>query len=187
VDGDRFDVGWDGLGVVGRAARSPDGLVVLEGVVRNQRPDHRLRLHIGLPEPTDTALAGAPFEIVERPLVGEGGEGETPSATWPARHVVMASGTAVFHEGVFEYEIAGGREIAITLLRCVGTISRERLASRPWAAGPSTPTPEAQMIGETAFRLAVWPRTDRASLLDTWGRFAVGPRIGAEVGRWRSA
>ncbi len=42
----------------------------------------------------------------------------------------------------------------MTLLRCVGTISRERMATRPFPAGPDVPTPLAQMIGETAFRSA---------------------------------
>jgi alpha-mannosidase len=117
-------------------------------------------------------LAGAPFELVDRPLVGEGGEGEAPSPTWPARHVVMAAGTAVFHEGVFEYEVVDGHEIAVTLLRCVGTISRESLATRPWPAGPATPTPGAQMLGETRFLLGVWPDADEEHLIETWERFA---------------
>ncbi len=77
-----------------------------------------------------------------------------PSPTWPARHVVLAGGLAAFHEGVFEYEVAGA-ELLITLVRCVGTISRERLATRPWPAGPGVATPEAQMIGTTAFSIGV--------------------------------
>ena len=96
---------------------------------------------------TETLVAGAPFELVERPLVGEGGEGEAPSPTWPARHVVIASNVAVLHEGVFEYEVVG-REIAVTLLRSVGCISRESLPVRPWAAGPGTPGP----LSSTAIR-----------------------------------
>jgi len=172
VADDGFVAEWAGLRVSGRVSRTTEGVVVLDGVVRNGRPDHRLRLHVGLREPAGAALAGAPFELVDRPLVGEGGEGESPSPTWPARHVVMASGIAVLHEGVFEYEIAGGREIAVTPLRCVGTISRETIATRPWPAGPSTPTPDAQMIGDTEFRIGVWPRAHRETLLATWERFA---------------
>jgi hypothetical protein len=116
-------------------------------------------------------VAGAPLELVERPLVGEGGERETPSATWPARHVVMAADTAILHEAVFEYEVVDGA-IAVTLLRCVGAISRETLATRPWPAGPTTPTPGAQMLGDTEFRLAVWPGATTAELDETWERFA---------------
>jgi alpha-mannosidase len=133
---------------------------VVACTIHNEREDHRLRAHVGLWGPASRAWAGAPFEIVERPLVGEGGEGEAPSPTWPARHVVVASGTGVLGEGVFEYEIVDGRAIAVTLLRCVGTISRETLATRPWAAGPSTPTPGAQMLGDTEFRFGIWSGAD---------------------------
>jgi alpha-mannosidase len=156
VDGERFDVAWEGLSVSGRAWRQGD-VVRLHATIHNERPDHRLRLHAGLPHPTDLVVAGAPFELVERPLVGEGGEGEVPSSTWPARQVVIASDVTVLHEGVFEYEIYGGHEIAVTLLRAVGCISRESLATRPWPAGPGTPTPDAQMLGETELSLAIRP------------------------------
>lgn len=145
----------------------------LEGVVDNRRPDHRLRLHVALPRDTRTAVAGSPFELVERPLVSEGSDLETPSPTWPARGLVMAADTAIFHEGVFEYEVAGGRALAVTLLRCVGTISRQVLATRPFDAGPDVPTPLAQMLGETAFRLGVWPHANVDGLLPSWERFAM--------------
>src|SRR5207247_6390412 len=102
VEAERFDVGWDGLRVAGRVRRQ-GAVLRLHGVIHNRRKDHRLRLHVGLPRSTETVVAGAPFELVERPLVGEGGEGEAPSPTWPARHVVIASNVAVLHEGVFEY------------------------------------------------------------------------------------
>ncbi|HEX5937893.1 MAG TPA: hypothetical protein VFZ75_09445, partial [Actinomycetota bacterium] len=172
VDGDEFEAVWDGLRVIGRMTSLGDGPIVLDGAIHNDRPDHRLRLHVQLPEATDRALAGAPFELVDRPLVGEGGEIESPSATWPARHTVLASGTGVLHEGVFEYEVVDGRAIAVTLLRCVGTISRERLATRPWPAGPGTPTPLAQMIGETSFRLGLWSQASTEGLAAVWQRFA---------------
>jgi mannosylglycerate hydrolase len=159
--------------VTARATRNDDGVIRLEGSIHNERPDHRLRLHVELPRPATRALAGAPFELVDRPLVGEGGEGEAPSATWPARQDLMAGGVAVLNEGVFEYEIVDGRAIAVTLLRCVGAISRESLATRPWPAGPTTPTPDAQMLGETPFVLGLWVDTGAERLPDVWDRFAV--------------
>ena len=181
LSADGFTVRWDGLVVEIRVTRRRgEPFLRLEGVVRNDRRDHRLRLHVGLPSAVARAIAGAPFELVERPLVGEGSDGESPSPTWPARHVVLASGRAVFHEGVFEYEIADGREIAVTLLRCVGTISRERLATRPWPAGPATPTPGAQMLGETRFSLGIQAGATREALLRSWERFAL-PLLDAPV------
>ncbi|HYZ13979.1 MAG TPA: hypothetical protein VFA08_10290 [Actinomycetota bacterium] len=174
VEGRAFEAEWDGLRVDVRVSRRADEpFFRLEGVIQNEREDHRLRLHIELPDTTDRAVAGAPFELVDRPLVGEGSSIETASPTWPARHVVMASQTAVFGEGVFEYEVVDGRELAVTLLRCVGAISKEKLATRPWPAGPGTPTPNAQMIGKTEFVLGVWPDAEHDGLLRNWERFAL--------------
>jgi hypothetical protein len=185
IRGHEVDATWDGLRVLMRIVRRADeDLLRVEGVIHNERPDHRLRLHVGLPAEADGSLAGSPFELVERPLVGEGGDLEPGSPTWPARGVVVAGGLAVLQEGVFEYEVAGGEapdgsgpggsgDLAVTLLRCVGTISRRSIPTRPWPAGPDVPTPLAQMPGETAFSLGLWPHADRDGLLERWERFAL--------------
>jgi alpha-mannosidase len=167
---------WEGLEVHLRARRRvEEPFVRLEGVVVNGRADHRLRVHVGVDGPADGSLAASVFELVRRPLVGEGGV-EMPSPTWPARGVVAAGGTAVLADGVFEYEVVDRRELAVTLLRAVGTISREDLATRRGPAGPATPTPGAQLLGPTRFALAVWPRApvdDPPALLAGWERFGV--------------
>ncbi len=154
------------------ARRLGEPFIRLDGEIENRRPDHRLRLRIRLPEPATGSVAGSPFELVERGLRSEGGELEAPSPAWPARHVVLAGGLAAYHEGVFEYEVSFG-ELSITLLRCVGTISRQHLATRPFAAGPDVPTPDAQMIGTTPFLVGIQPDADRDRLLPTWERFAL--------------
>ncbi|MGH2576198.1 MAG: hypothetical protein ACRDG9_00375, partial [Actinomycetota bacterium] len=137
----------EGLSVRMHVARRKDeSFVRLSGEIDNRRPNHRLRIHVRLAEPASGSLAGSPFELVERGLVSEGGQLEVPSPTWPGRHVVLAGGIVAFHEGVFEYEVTEG-ELAITLLRCVGTISRQHLVTRPFAAGPDVATPDAQMLG----------------------------------------
>jgi alpha-mannosidase len=177
VRGHEVEAMWDGLRILARVVRfEGEPFLRLEGVIHNERPDHRLRIHVGLPEPADRSLAGSPFELVDRPLVGEGSPNETPSSTWPARHVAAASGVGVLDEGVFEYEVLGGHELAVTLLRCNGAISKPDLATRPFDAGPHTPTPEAQMLGETAFTVGIWlaaPIDDPAALLGGWERFAL--------------
>jgi len=163
---------WPGLEVRLRAFRRPgEPFLRLEAVVRNELPDHRLRLHLRLPEPAEGSLAGSPFELVRRPLKGEGGL-EPPSPLFPARGVVAAGGLAALVEGVAEYELTGP-ELALTLLRCVGTISRERLAARPYAAGPGVPTPEAQMLGTWRVSLGLLPAAEPPTLLAAWERFAV--------------
>ena len=137
----------DDLQVELRAMRSLEASTLVRANILNGRPDHRLRLHVALAEAATGSVALAPFEVVGRPLLSEGGT-ENPSPTWPARGAVLAGDVAVCSEGVFEYEVlAEPPEVAVTLLRCVGTISRPQLATRAWAAGPDIPTPEAQMIG----------------------------------------
>jgi len=74
---------------------------------------------------------------------------------------------------VFEYEIVDGREIAVTVQRAVGTISRQSIATRPWSAGPDVSTPDAQMLGETEFVLGIVPSARRQDLLAAWERFAL--------------
>jgi alpha-mannosidase len=173
VDASRVVVGFDGVEIELRVSRrAGEPFIRLGGVIRNARPGHRLRLHLSLPERVDRAIAGSPFELVERPLVSEGSLLESPSPTWPARGVVLAGGTAILHEGVFEYEVLEDA-IAVTLLRCVGTISRPSLPTRPMPAGPDIATPDAQMIGETAFSLAIHPDASRDTLLEAWERFAL--------------
>ncbi len=174
IRGDAIAAAWDRLVVDARVTRRQDEpFFRFDGVIRNDRPDHRLRLVVSLPAAVDGSLAGAPFELVSRPLVGEGSGLEAASATWPARHVVVAGSVAALHEGVFEYEVVDGEALAITLLRCVGRISGS-LATRPWDAGPRTPTPGAQMIGETRFSVGLWPSApDGAALLHGWERFAL--------------
>jgi hypothetical protein len=49
---------------------------------------------------------------------------------------VAAVADEIRAEGVIEYEVTGD-ELAVTLLRAVGTISRESMPARPWAAGLS--------------------------------------------------
>jgi hypothetical protein len=170
IAGDSLIARWPGLSVELTAFENDGGgFTRLVAVIANDRPDHRLRLHIGLLEPARGSWAMAPFEVVERPLRGEGGA-ETPSTTWPARLAAMAGGVAAFGDGVFEYEVHPEGELAVTMLRCVGTISRPQMATRAWAAGPDIPTPDAQMLGEQHFFLAVATGLRPEDLPATWER-----------------
>jgi alpha-mannosidase len=159
--------------------RAGERFLRLEGAIDNTAPDHRLRLHVRLGSAVEGSVAGSPFELVERPLASEGSSLEAASPNWPARQVVLAGDRAAYHEGVFEYEVVGD-ELAIALLRAVGTISRDSMATRPWAAGPGVPTPEAQLIERSAFALGLRSDATRDDLLGDWERFAL-PLLEAEA------
>ncbi|HET7828833.1 MAG TPA: glycosyl hydrolase-related protein [Candidatus Limnocylindrales bacterium] len=145
-------------------------VVELEVVVDNRARDHRLRLRFDDPEPADTVRAGSPFAIVRRgPGPRSDGTGwyEIPEPTDHLAGVVAAGSLAVLAPGITEYQAipnaAGGLDLAITLLRCVGMLGRE-LPSRMGGAGPAIPTPDAQCPGIHVFRLGIRP------VLDSTGR-----------------
>ncbi len=149
--------------------------------VDNHAPDHRLRLLIALPERAEGSLAGAPFEVVERPLTSEGGPTEPPSPCWPARGFVFAGGRGVLAEGVFEYEVTGSH-LAITLMRCTGTISRGPMPTRSDAAGPDVATPGAQLLGRHSFDFGLCLGAAGVEAIRLWECFALEPLVTAALG-----
>jgi alpha-mannosidase len=143
----------------------------LELAFTNSHPDHRLRLHVPLALPATESHAEGQFAVVRRGLHSEGGHGETPLPTFPAYSFVDAGGAAVLLDQVSEYEVvADGRELAVTLLRATGMISRAEHPLRAEPAGPVIETPQAQLIGqEVRARLAVLPHAGgwaRAGVLE---------------------
>jgi alpha-mannosidase len=82
--------------------------------------------------------------------------------TYPASGFVAAGGTALLLDHVTEYEVVGN-ELALTVLRSTGLISR---TDNPWRedpAGPALPIPAAQMRGPHSFSFAYCP-SDEAVL-----------------------
>ena len=131
--------------------------------VENNARDHRLR--IGFPTGLDAAeaSAGGHFDVVTRPVDAPEAVDwqQPPTPTQHQREFVDVSdgdaGLAVFSRGLPEYEILrnGTAEIAVTLLRCIGSLSRGDLLTRPGHAGMDLPTPDAQCLGRHTFELAV--------------------------------
>jgi Alpha-mannosidase len=147
----------------------------------NRATNRRLRARVPAGIVSPTAIAGTSFGAIERAVESliepteaaatpEGPE-EAAVVTSPAHRYVAAAhgdrGLAIFAPGFFEYEWTGS-DLAMTLLRSVGDLSRGDLATRPGHAGWVTPTPGAQCIGRDRIELAIGPvtasdlgRTDR--------------------------
>jgi alpha-mannosidase len=132
----------------------------------NPSRDHRLRVHLPLPEPASHSEAECAFAVVRRGLQTEGRPDELGLPTFPSRRFVTAGGLTVAHEGLLEYElvdIEGGEEgsartLALTLLRSTGMLSRLGMAYRPLPAGPLTPVDGLQLQGrpiEARYALSV--------------------------------
>ena len=141
----------------------------------NRSRDHRLRWHVPLPSPATVSAAEGQFAVVERGLTLEGGHGEVPLPTYPARGFVHAAGVSVLLDHVTEYELVdGGRELAVTVLRSFGLISRNENPYREDPAGPEVPVPDAQRIGPWSFGFAMYPHAggwSEAGVLDAMDRY----------------
>ncbi|HEX4812578.1 MAG TPA: glycoside hydrolase family 38 C-terminal domain-containing protein, partial [Nonomuraea sp.] len=166
--GDGID-GAPELPAVSRAGRTEEIVVTTRVELRAGEPyvrlhvefdnrcaDHRVRLHVPLPGPATQSHAEGQFAVVTRGLTAEPGCGETPLPTFPASSWVAAGGVAALLEHVTEYEVTDG-DLALTLLRSVGYLSRNRNALRPEPAGPQLPTPAAQSRGVRSVSLALMP------------------------------
>jgi alpha-mannosidase len=123
----------------------------------NPSRDHRVRWHLPLPAPTDRSVAEGQFGVVERGLTVEAGHGEVPIATAPAASFVHAAGASILLDHVTEYELVDGRELALTVLRSTGLISRNDNPFREDPAGPEVPVPDAQLVGPWTFSFAILP------------------------------
>ncbi len=152
---------------ISTVARAFSGRVELRTTVVNEASDHRLRVHVPVPDAPDHVRAESQFAVVRRPL-----EPPAPRAAWieppvAAQHTLGAVAlgrVALLTKGLPEYEAARDG-LRLTLLRCVGTISRPAgLATRPLAAGPDIPTPEGQCHGVHVFEYAI--RFDADELTD---------------------
>ena len=137
-------------------------------IVDNRSRDHRLRVHFPAPFSAATGAHDGHFEVVER-LVGLPAFDETwveqPRPEVPQRAFTSVSDgrscLTVANRGLTEVEVlknpAGNVEIALTLLRCVGWLSRDDFSTRKGHAGPFLETPGAQVPGIWTFDYSIIP------------------------------
>jgi alpha-mannosidase len=136
----------------------------------NRARDHRLRALFSTPVVTDTVLSDGHFLLSERPIEKPDGAGwvQPPPATYPQQEFSLLSdgdrGLALLNRGLPEIEATRGEDgeatLALTLLRCVGWLSRDDFGTRNRTnAGPTLHTPEAQCMGDQEFRYAIVPFT----------------------------
>ncbi|MFQ5812950.1 MAG: alpha-mannosidase [Anaerolineae bacterium] len=141
--------------------------VDFETTVNNAARDHRLRVCFPTPVKTDCFRTETPFDVVERPLdlpTETSGWPEQPAPTHPQRTFSDVSdewaGLTLINCGLPEVEARrepDGTVLLLTLLRCVGWLSRDDMPVRPGHAGPGVPLPGAQCLGAHTFRYALVP------------------------------
>lgn len=151
-------------------ARLYPGLARLDLHTRidNHAANHRLRVHYPFPWKVERASYDGHFEIVQRPVgvpVYDSTWVEDPRPEVPQRQFTAVEGPGgglvVANRGIREAEMLTlpdcSGEIALTLLRCVGWLSRNDFSTRRGDAGPRLPTPEAQMLGRWDFDTSIIP------------------------------
>jgi alpha-mannosidase len=155
---------WDGMRVETQTRfeqRAGEPFVRIRIDFDNPCDDQRVRVHVPLREPADRSYAEGQFGIVERGLQPEGGYGEVAIPTYPASTFVAAGGIALLLDHVTEYEVVGD-DLALTVLRSTGLISRTQHPWREDPAGPALPIPAAQMRGPHSFAFAYHPDAETA-------------------------
>ncbi|MCL5961697.1 MAG: glycosyl hydrolase-related protein [Chloroflexi bacterium] len=135
--------------------------------VDNKARDHRLRVHFPTGAQTHVSLSEGHFEVIRRPLEPPAAAPdavEAPVRTLPQKTFVRVAddevSLAVANRGLPEGEVIDtveGAEIALTLLRSVGWLSRGDMRSRRGPAGPIMATPGAQCLGQYGFDYALIP------------------------------
>jgi hypothetical protein len=136
------------------SVHADERVVRVESSFVNPAKDHRLRVHLPLRQRATKSEAECAFTVVERGLEAEGRADELGLPTFPSKRFVRAGGLTVVHEGLVEYELvavedARAGELALTLLRSTGMLSRLGLANRPLPAGPLMAVEGLQLLGHT--------------------------------------
>jgi alpha-mannosidase len=131
----------------------------------NRARDHRLRAHFPLPFRVGSSAADTPFHVTTRPVTGarrDPGAPEVELPTYPMWSFVDVSdgrvGVTLLTHGLHEYEVLPGppQDLALSLLRAVGWLSREDLVTRTGHAGPAIETPGAQVPGTHRLRYSLF-------------------------------
>jgi alpha-mannosidase len=132
-------------------------------LIRNFASDHKLTVNFPTGITAAQAHVDESYMVAARDLKPPNSTGwvEDPTALMHQRTFTDLSdgqrGLAILNRGLPSVEVTEDGTIALTLLRCVGWLSRDDLWVRRIAAGPLVPTPGAQCNGSYAFEYAILP------------------------------
>jgi mannosylglycerate hydrolase len=139
-------------------------------VLDNRACDHRLRVLFPAPDADPERIrAESHFGVVERTAAVREDTGRWKEPPQPGQHFhggVAAGSVNLLSRGLPEYEAVErdrGVDLALTLVRSFGWLSRADFPARPYGAGPEIETPDGQCQGRLELRYAVCfgERSDR--------------------------
>jgi len=138
----------------------------LSTTVENAARDHWLRVYFPTGVEAKMVHSEGHFDVMGRAVGAQSvcNRIERPIGTFPQKSFTDVNdgtrGLLLANKGLPECEalVEGGKVIlALTLLRCVGWLSRGDLSYRRGDAGPRVPSPEAQCLGHHVFEYALVP------------------------------
>jgi alpha-mannosidase len=126
----------------------------VETTLTNHASNHRLRVGFDLPFDTHETITSTHFGVVRRQAQPnrEGEYVERPSGIQAQKRFIRVEGgdaaLTLINKGLPEVEL-DDNTLSLTLLRCVGHLSRSDFDERPLHAGPAVETPGGQELGKT--------------------------------------
>ncbi|GHF53516.1 alpha-mannosidase [Deinococcus metalli] len=141
----------------------------------NTARDHRLRALFPLGGPATMSSAESQFAVVDRPTAlpdDQRGSSEPAVHEHPQQSFVSVwggvRGLTVANRGLPEFSAGEDGTLRLTLLRCVGYLSRDDLLTRVGGAGPTIPTPDAQLLGPFEAEYSVIPHAGTWDDAQVW-------------------
>ncbi len=137
--------------------------VYIHTTIHNAAHDHKLTVNFPTGIHTEQAYVDESFMVAARDLHLPDSTGwvEDPTPLMHQRAFTDLSsdesGLAILNRGIPSVEVYEDGTIALTLLRCIGWLSRDDLWVRRIAAGPLVPTPGAQCLGDYEYEYVILP------------------------------
>ncbi|MHA1682747.1 MAG: alpha-mannosidase [Promethearchaeota archaeon] len=152
--------------VVEISLNQSEKIIYIVGRLDNRSKDHRIRMLFSSGLKSDVVNADGHFYVVPRPVDLPDGTGwvQPPVPTKHQKNFVSVNDGSraftVLNAGLPEYAASrngadGTVDLAITLLRSIGWLSRGDFKSRKGNAGPDLSTPGAQCIGLHEFEVGI--------------------------------
>jgi len=174
--------------------KADDPMVYIKTIVENKAKDHRLRVHfnsnydntedIKCFYDTQFGILEKEFKVNDRVYDVEKYK-ERIEETFAIQSfcdlVSKDAGLSLITKGLPELEITSvdKQEVSLTLLRCVGYLSRDDLRTRGGGAGPFMETPDAQCLGTNTFEYALLPHQNtliESNVFEKVQKFIVGTK-----------
>jgi alpha-mannosidase len=158
----------------------------METELDNTARDHKLSVVFPLSINVDMAWVDEAFAVLPRDLDLPDSTGwvEDPNPLMHQRAFTDVNtagyGLAVLNRGLPAVEVTrtvNGTQVSLTLLRSVGWLSRDDLATRRVAAGPLLPTPGAQCLGEYHYEYALLPHSGGWEMVYPWAYRYINPLL----------